>query len=100
MAARLDELDQEVGNLILPANAEEIVPDIELVELLETPTALAYVLTDDPTRVEWEHQFACGDARMYAGSVDGRGIVVITGSFDVSPLTGFTDNCDEEVAEE
>ena len=86
--------------MILPANAEEIVPDIELVELRETPTALAYVLTDDPARVEWEHQFACGDARMYAGSVDGRGIVVITGSFDVSPLTGFTDNCDEEVAEE
>jgi len=100
MAARLDELDQDVGDLILPANAEEIVPDIELVELLETPTALAYVLTDDPRRVEWEHQFSCGDAKMYAGAVDGRGIVVITGSFDVSPLTGFTDNCDEEVAED
>ena len=86
-------------DLVLPSNADEVVPDIDLIELLETPTALAYVLADDPTRAEWEHQFECGDARMYAGSVEGKGIIVITGSFDVSPLTGITDNCDL-VAEE
>lgn len=86
-------------DLLLPSNADEVVPDIDLIELLETPTALAYVLGDDPTGAEWEHQFECGDARMYAGSVEGKGIIVITGSFDVSPLTGITDNCDP-VAEE
>lgn len=87
---------ETTGELVLPPNADDIIPDIELIELLEVPTALAYVLTDDPGKTEWEHQFECGDAKMYAGSVEGKGIVVITGSFDVSPLTGFADTCDEE----
>jgi hypothetical protein len=94
MAARLDELDLHGGGLILPVNADSVVPDIELIELLEQPTALAYVLSDDPTKTEWEHQFSCGDTKMYAGAIDGQGVVIITGSFDVSALTGITDNCE------
>ena len=44
-------------DLILPPNAVGIVPDVELTELQEKPTALAYILNDDPTQTEWEHQF-------------------------------------------
>ncbi len=92
MAAPLHEVDSP--DLILPMGSDDVVPDVELIELLETPTALAYILSDDPLKTEWEHQFSCGDARMYAGSENGRGVVVITGSFDVSPLTGFDDTCE------
>jgi len=96
MTANFEELGTAGGELFLPPNADGIVPDIDLYEVDEVPTALAYVLKTDPAKVEWEHQFSCNDARMYAGSVAGSGVVVITGSFDVSPLTGFTDQCPEQ----
>ena len=82
-------------DLILPPNAVGIVPDVELTELQEKPTALAYILNDDPTGTEWEHQFECNDAIAYAGSQDGRGVLIVVGSFNVSPLVGFTDTCEE-----
>lgn len=83
-------------DLILPPNAVGIVPDVELTQLIERPTALAYVLEGDPGRTEWEHKFECSDAQAYAGSQNGRGVLVIVGSFDVSPLVGFYDTCEDK----
>ena len=85
----------EEGELVLPAELEGVVPDVELVELEETPSAIAYKM-DDGSEDEWEHRFDCDGVRMYGHSEGGYGVLVITGPFDISTLVGFTDTCEDE----
>ena len=94
MASELYAISGDEGELILPESLDPIVPDIELLELDEQPTAIAYRLASDPED-EWEHRFESEGVRMFGASQDGSGVIVITGPFDISRFVGFTDTCED-----
>jgi len=89
------------GEIDIPDSMDGIIPDVELVELQEVPTAVAYALADDLDGDEYEHRFECPGIRMFgADGPDGQGIVVIVGDFKISRWSGFADTCEDEGEED
>jgi len=86
------ELDE--GTIEIPEDFDDILPDVPLWEMEIEPIGIPYRLPG--TEGEWEHLFNCETPpKAYAANYQNKGILVIVGEFDISPLTGFTDQCED-----
>ena len=86
-------MNTQEGEISLPGEIDDILPDVPLWEMDIEPTAVAYVLEGE--QGEWEHKFECETApKAYAARFEGKGVFVIVGNFDLSPIFGFSDECE------